>query len=97
MKPVERERTPEEIEKMTEENKKQYSKVAAVLWSLCTVAWAVLFVLDCVHDAAILQFVLHGFCMVCNGATAVIHIIRCRRMKREDTTPTQDTLDSEDK
>ena len=88
--------TPEEIAKITEENKKQYTKVTAVLWSLTTVVWTVLFVLDCLNDAAILQFILHGFCMVANGVVAVVHILRARRIKREETARDTETdpLDS---
>lgn len=92
-----KERTPEEIERLNQKNQQQYSLVAAILWAVCSVVWAVTLVLDVLHEAATLQIVLNVVCAGCTAASSVLHFIRWHRMKKADTVSAEDTLDSEDK
>ena len=92
-----KERTPEELAALQEENKRQYSLVAAIIWTVCSVAWLVTLVLDFANDGAILQIVLHLICAALTATSAVLHFLRWREMKRTPAAPAEDTLDSEDK
>ena len=79
------ERTPEEIQQMIRTNKRQYSLVAAIIWAVCSVIWAVLLVLDVVHHAAALQVVLHSVCIVCTVCSAVLHFVGWWRMSHPES------------
>ncbi len=96
MKREPKERTPEELEQMSRSNQQQYSLIAAIIWAICSIIWAVLLVLDILHDAATLQIVLHSVCTVLTAFNTVIHFVRWRRMNTADTDPAQQPLDSED-
>lgn len=82
--------------KLTPKVQKNLTLALVVLWTLCTVAWIVAIVLDIIHDAAILQFVLHGFCAVGAVACAVLNFRRWRRMPDGDDS-TEEALDTEGK
>lgn len=90
-------RTQEEIDALTENNRRQYSLVAAIIWAVCSVIWAVTLVLDILNDAATLQLVLHGVCIVFTIAAAVMNFLRWRKMTATPATPAEDTLDSDNK
>lgn len=90
-------RTQEEIDALTENNRRQYTLVAAIIWVFCSVAWLVTLVLDVIHDAATLQLVLHGVCTVLTAVAAVLNFRRWRRMTATPTTSAEDALDSNNK
>ncbi len=92
-----KERSPEELAALQQENKRQYSLVAAIIWTLCSVAWVVTLCLDFTNDGAILQIVLHFICAALTATSAVLHFLNWRKMKQPSAAPDDDTLDSEDK
>ena len=97
-----KERTPEEIAAMTEVNRRQYTLVSSIVWSMCTVIWGVLLVLDMIHGAATLQLALHILCTILTAMAAVMNFIRWRKATApaESAEPSEesvvdDTLDSD--
>lgn len=81
---IPRELTPEERAALEKNNKRQYSIVAAVIWTLCSVAWAVTLYIDIANHNPILTTALHGLCAVLTAASAVLHFVRWRKMKAAD-------------
>ena len=73
--------TPEQRKALNENNKRQYSLVAAIVWTVCSAIWGVVLVLDFTNDAADLQIVLHVICEVLNATSAVLHFCNWRKMK----------------
>ena len=74
--------TPEQREALNESNKRQYSLVAAIVWTVCSAAWLVTLVMDFTNDAATLQIVMHVICAVLTATSAVLHFLRWREMKK---------------
>jgi predicted metal-binding membrane protein len=84
---IPRELTPEERAQLEKDNKRQYSIVAAVIWTLCSVAWAVTLYIDFANHNPVLTIALHGLCAVLTATSAVLHFVRWRKMKVADATP----------
>ncbi len=85
-----KERTPEELAALQQENKRQYSLVAAIVWTVCSVAWVVMLVLDFANDGAILQIVLHFICAALTATSAVLHFLNRRKLKQPSAVPNED-------
>ncbi len=64
-----------------EKNKRPYSVVVAVIWSLCSAAWIVALCLDFIHHNSVVSIVLHAICAVLAGICAVLNFAGWRRMK----------------
>ena len=88
---ISRELTPEEKQQLTENNKRQYSIVVAVIWTLCSVVWAVTLYIDFANHNSVLTIVLHGLCAVLTATSAVLHFVRWRKMKAAEAAETVET------
>lgn len=86
-----RELTPEERAQLEKNNKRQYSIVAAVIWTLCAVAWAVTLYIDVANHNPVLTIVLHGLCALLTGTASVMHFVRWRKMKAAEAAETVET------
>ena len=86
-----RELTPEERAQLEKDNKRQVSVAAAILWTLCSVAWAVTLYIDFANHNPVLTIVLHGLCAVLTAASAVLHFVRWRKMKAAEAAETVET------
>ena len=83
---IPRELTPEERAQLEKNNKRQYSIVAAGIWALCSVGWAVTLYIDITNRNPVLTTALHGLCAVLTATSAVLHFVRWRKMKVADAT-----------
>ena len=86
-----RELTPEERAQLEKNNKRQVSVAAAILWTVCAVAFAVTVGFDVANANPILKVVLHGVCALLTGTASVMHFVRWRKMKAAEAAETVET------
>ena len=86
-----RELTPEERAQLEKDNKRKASVAAAILWTVCAIAFAVTVGFDVANANPILKVVLHGVCALLTGAASVMHFIRWRKMKATDAAEVVET------
>ena len=90
-----REMTEEERERLMKNNKRQYSLVAAIIWTLTSVVWIVVLCLNVAHKDPMVTVGLNIFCAVVTAACAVRHFIDWRKMKADTEAESTDPVSVE--
>ena len=80
----ERLRHEQYIRELTEKNQKTVKKVCAVLWCVAMVAWAILLVLDVMHQVGGAKILFHGTAAAITALLAIPRVMDWLASKKND-------------
>ena len=72
------------IRELTEKNEKAVKKVCAILWCIAMVAWAILLVLDVMHQAGGAKLLFHGTAAAITALLAIPRVMDWIASKKND-------------
>ena len=72
------------IRELTEQNQKTVKKVCAVLWCVAMVAWAILLVLDVMHQVGGAKILFHGTAAAITALLAIPRVMDWIASKKND-------------